>query len=325
MIPSGVVSRLIPGRVVRTLSGELVFPGMIPGGVASRLLLFIAGGCLFTPATSRRRALGWPVNARRAVATAFAWLTSRLGWRLVLFLSGFLLQIQDCGRPGLAAKGSRLGQRGGVYRELGVWACGAGQQRVHDSRPLSIGFPSLSKGTSHFESREGFGVGLLRSRLGEAKSRAVDSCRGGCQILPGVDLGRLIKPRKFTAVQAKWEFWIIIGCWNGRLCQMRRVEAWEILHWGTPHLGEVIGRWLGSGHSLGCWIGPAVIRGYWGGWAARCILIGCPGSLPSPPSPGFLMLWLGGKSSWRFLRNGGCRGISTVNPGLKVDPADKPT
>ena len=136
--------------------------------VYSRLPLFIAGGCLFTPATSQRRAFGWPVNARRAVATAFAWLTSRLGWRLVLFLSGFLLQIQDCGRPGLAAKGSRLGQRGGVYRELSVWVCGAGQQRVHDSKPLSIGFPSLSKGTSHFEprgqSREGFGVGLLRSR-----------------------------------------------------------------------------------------------------------------------------------------------------------------
>ena len=38
MIPSGVVSCPIPGRVVRTLGGELVFLGMIPGGVASRLL-----------------------------------------------------------------------------------------------------------------------------------------------------------------------------------------------------------------------------------------------------------------------------------------------
>ena len=176
MIPSGVVSRPIPGRVVRTLGKELVSPGMIPDGVASRLLLFIAGhlfvysrGCLFTPATSRRQALGWPVNARRAVATAFALLTSRLGWRLVLLLSGFLfLQIQDCRRPGLAAKGSRLGQRGGVYHKPCVWACGAGQQWVHNSRPLSMGFPSLSKGPSHFaprgQSREGFGVGLLRSR-----------------------------------------------------------------------------------------------------------------------------------------------------------------
>ena len=97
MIPSGVVSRPIPGRVVRTLGAELVFPGMIPGGVASRLLLFIAGhlfvysrGCLITPATSLRRALGWPVNARRAVATAFALLTSRLGWRLVFLLSRVL-------------------------------------------------------------------------------------------------------------------------------------------------------------------------------------------------------------------------------------------
>ena len=176
MIPSGVVSRPIPGRVARTLGGELVFPGMIPDGVASRLLLFIAGhlfvysrGCLITPATSRRRALGWPVNTRRAVATAFALLTSRLGWRLVLLLSRvLLLQVQDCGRPGLAAKGSRLGQRGGVYKKPGVWACGAGQQRVHNSKPLSLSFPSLSKGTSHFaprgQSREGFGGGLLRSR-----------------------------------------------------------------------------------------------------------------------------------------------------------------
>ena len=66
--------------------GELVFPGIDPSGVVSRLLLFIAGhlfvysrGCLITPATSRWRALGWPVNARRAVATAFALLTSRPG------------------------------------------------------------------------------------------------------------------------------------------------------------------------------------------------------------------------------------------------------
>ena len=131
--------------------------------------LFIAGGCLITPATLQRRALGWPVNARRAVATAFALLTSRLGWRLVFLLSGVLsLQIQDCGRPGLAAKDSRLGQRSGVYTKPGVWACATGQQRVHNSRPLSLSFPSLSKGTSHFaprgQSREGFCGGLLRSR-----------------------------------------------------------------------------------------------------------------------------------------------------------------
>ena len=176
MIPSGVVSRPIPGRVVRTLGRELVFPGMIPEGVASRLLLFIAGhlfvyrrGCLITPATSRRLALGWPVNARRAFATAFALLTSRLGWRLVFLLSGVLsLQIQYCRWPGLAAKGSRLRQYGGVYQKPGVWACGVEQQQVHNFRPLSLGFPSLSKGTNHFaprgQSREGFGVGLLRSR-----------------------------------------------------------------------------------------------------------------------------------------------------------------
>ena len=52
MIPGGVASHPIPGRVVRTLGGELVVPGMIPGGVASMIRfvytrspsLFIAGG-----------------------------------------------------------------------------------------------------------------------------------------------------------------------------------------------------------------------------------------------------------------------------------------
>ena len=175
MIPSGVASRPIPGRVVRTLGGELVVPGMIPGGVASMILfvytrspsLFIVGGCLVTPATSRRRALGWSVDPRRAMVTAFVWLPFQLGWRLVLLLLD-LFQIQDCGRPGLLSKSSRFGQRGGVNRKLSVWACGAGQQRIHDPRPPSKGSPSLSIGTSHFEprgqSREWFGVGLLRSR-----------------------------------------------------------------------------------------------------------------------------------------------------------------
>ena len=112
--------------------------------VYSRSPLFIAGGCLFTPATSRWRALGCPVNARRAVATAFARLTSRLGWRLVLLLSGFLLQIQDCGRPGLAAKGSRLGQRGGVYRELSVWVCGSSGYTIPGLSPWAS--PASLKG-----------------------------------------------------------------------------------------------------------------------------------------------------------------------------------
>ena len=43
MSPSGVASCPIPGRVVRTLGRELMVPGMIPGGVASRPLLFILG------------------------------------------------------------------------------------------------------------------------------------------------------------------------------------------------------------------------------------------------------------------------------------------
>ena len=43
VIPGGVASHPIPGRVVRTWSGELVVPGMIPGGVASMISLFIPG------------------------------------------------------------------------------------------------------------------------------------------------------------------------------------------------------------------------------------------------------------------------------------------
>ena len=38
MIPSGVASRPIPGRVVRTLGEELVVPGVIPGGIVPRPL-----------------------------------------------------------------------------------------------------------------------------------------------------------------------------------------------------------------------------------------------------------------------------------------------
>ena len=48
--------------------------------------------------------------------------------------------------------------------------------------------PGLSPWASPASLKGLVGVGLLRSRRGEAKSRAVDSCRGGCQILPGVFL-----------------------------------------------------------------------------------------------------------------------------------------
>ena len=65
MIPGGIASHPIPGRVVRTLSGELVVLGMIPGGVASKrqfclyqvtVSVYIRG-VLVTPAASRWRAL----------------------------------------------------------------------------------------------------------------------------------------------------------------------------------------------------------------------------------------------------------------------------
>ena len=48
---------------------------------------------------------------------------------------------------------------------------------------------------------------------------------------------------------------------------MRGVDALAFVHWGTLHLGGVTGRWLILGRSLGCQIpiGPALIRGHWGG------------------------------------------------------------
>ena len=84
-------------------------------------------------------------------------------------------------------------------------------------------------GTSHSpsrKSREGFGAGLLKSRWGEAKSRDVNSWVGGSQILLGVGLGRLIKPPDFRVVPARCGSWILIGRWDGKLCQGRRVKLW---------------------------------------------------------------------------------------------------
>ena len=131
-------------------------------------------------------------------------------------------------------------------------------------------------------------------------------------------MGRLIKPWNSTVVQAKLECWISIGCWKVRLWQMRGVEAWMLVHWGTHHLGGVIGRWLRLGRALGCWIpiGPALIRGHWGGWAGRWILIGWAAAPSSPPSPGLLGMWRGERSSWRCTNNGGCRGITKVHRGI---------
>ena len=69
MIPGGIAAHPLPGEggggAVRTLSGELVVPGRIPGGVASKrqfclyqvtVSVYIRG-CLITPATLRQRAL----------------------------------------------------------------------------------------------------------------------------------------------------------------------------------------------------------------------------------------------------------------------------
>ena len=98
---------------------------------------------------------------------------------------------------------------------------------------------------------------------------------------------------------------------------MRGVESWMLIHWGAHHLGEVIGRWLGSGRALRCWIliGPALIRGHWGGWVVCWILIVWAAVPSSPPSPGLLGLWRGKRSSWRCTGNGGCRGIFKVHNG----------
>ena len=124
MIPSGVVSRPISGRVVRTLGGELVFPGMIP---YSRSPLFITGGCLFTTATSRRRALGWPVNAHRAVATAFA----RLAWRLRAADSGSVAASIASLVSGRVARGSS----GYTIPGLSPWASPASLRGLVTWRP----------------------------------------------------------------------------------------------------------------------------------------------------------------------------------------------
>ena len=91
-----------------------------------------------------------------------------------------------------------------------------------------------------------------------------------------------------------------------------------LVHWGTHHLGGVIGCWLRLGRALGCWIpiGPALIRGHRGGWARRRILIGWAAVPSSPPSPGLLGMWRGERSSWRCTNNGGCRGITSVHRGI---------
>ena len=63
--------------------------------------------------------------------------------------------------------------------------------------------------------------------------------------LSGVGLGRLIKPPDFRVVLARCGSWILIGRWDGKLCQRRWCEAVGMLHWGTPHLRAVIGCWPG--------------------------------------------------------------------------------
>ena len=266
-----------------------------------------------------QRALGRPEHSRRAIATAFARRPSRSAspvWWRWLGLAG-ASNVHNSGRLGLASYCSSFGQSG-FYCDAGVWTLGAQQQRVNYSRPLSNSFPSLSFWTSHLRpsrpSWEGFGAGLQQRRWGEARSRVVHSDRGGIQILPEVWKGRLIKPWKFTALQAKWKCRISIGRWNGRLCQMRGVDALVLVHWGTLHLGGVTGLWLMLGHSLGCWIaiGPVLIRGHWGGWAGRWIFIGWA-AIPSP--------WLSGmrqserSSSWGANGNGGRLGITSKHRG----------
>ena len=102
---------------------------------------------------------------------AFAGLAP--AWSLCLGILSFQLDVQYRGWSGSSLEGGSFWQ-GGFYLQPRVRAGGAGQQRVHNPRPLSISFPSLSMWTSQLgprrQSREGFGGGLLKSRLGEAKS-----------------------------------------------------------------------------------------------------------------------------------------------------------
>ena len=175
MIPGGIASHPIPGRGSSN-------PERGTGGSwddsrwcsVEETVLFIPGRrfCLYQGVLNHTSdlAAASALMACRLLPSGcdgVTWLASGLGWRPVLLL-GSLSNIQDCGWPALTTKGSRLGQRGGVDRQLRIWACGTGQQRIHDPWPFSISFPSLSIWTSQFgprrQSREGFGGGLLKSR-----------------------------------------------------------------------------------------------------------------------------------------------------------------
>ena len=210
-----------------------------------QLVLFVYSRArsLLTPVTGAWWVLLRPVKPAGAVPRPFAGLTPgrvwSTGWWVtrhsILLLRHGLWYLDYCRRAVTAVQHSSF-REGSIDLQASVWAGSAGQQRVHDSRPLSDSFPSLSTGTSHLprrQSREGFGGGLLKSGWGEAKSRDVISWEGGSQILSGVRLGRLIKPPDFRVVPAITASRILIGWWDGMLCHWRGGKAWGMLHWGT--------------------------------------------------------------------------------------------
>ena len=194
-IPDGVARDLIPGSSGSTLSGVPTVPGKIPGGYsvssytsgaairggvvdllvytrAGRWFVYNRGWILFIPAAMGRWAFRWLVNARWAIATAFAWLSpcGPWSWRWQSLWQAGLGYLQHSGRPGLAVSGGSFRQ-GGFYRDPCVWTGGAGQQGVNDPRPLSCSVPSLSLGTSHWAPRRQSREGLVQgcSREGEER------------------------------------------------------------------------------------------------------------------------------------------------------------
>ena len=112
--------------------------------------VYSSGRSLFTPVASWGRALGWSVDPREAITASLAGLVPVQAWSLwLVFLRqpGFC-DVQHRGWPGPSIEGSSFWQ-GGVYLQLRVWASGARQQRVYDTRPLSFSFPCLSIRISH--------------------------------------------------------------------------------------------------------------------------------------------------------------------------------
>ena len=156
MIPGGVA----PQPILR----EAAIPGMASKFILAytghrsclyQSLVYNSGGSLVTPVASWGRALGGSVNPCGAVPASLAglapvqtWSLWRQGSRLVFLCQPGVRDVQHRGWPGPSVEGSSFWQ-GGVDLQPRVWASGAGQQQVYNTRPLSSSFPCLSIRISH--------------------------------------------------------------------------------------------------------------------------------------------------------------------------------